>query len=192
MASPTRPHRILLRTLPKPRLQCLHSTPSAPPAPPLLLKLRRDLKTSMQNKDTNRLNVLRSLLAEITNASKGPNPLKTDMQILSILRKNAAASRAASSEFQKAGRADLQEKEAKQLGVLEEYEGGVEMVSEEEVRRTVETVRETIQREGKKVDKGGLIRRCVGPDGALDGKNVDRGMVARVVDEVLGAGGQTR
>jgi uncharacterized protein YqeY len=35
-------------------------------APPLLLKLRSDLKTAMKAKDTNRLNVLRGLLAEVT------------------------------------------------------------------------------------------------------------------------------
>ena len=75
--------------------QCRHyattSEPSTLQAPPLLLKLRSDLKTAMKAKDTPRLNVLRALLADVTNSAKTSNPIKTDMQLLSLLRKRAAA-----------------------------------------------------------------------------------------------------
>lgn len=191
--NPTSVARIPMRNSKPFRLRCRFATTTStatpdtlPRAPPLLLKLRRDLKDAMRSKDTSRLDALRGILAEVTNASKTSNIIKTDMQMLSLLRKRSAASRAASVEFKQAGREDLKEKEDEQVAMLEEYSGGVEMVSEEEVRRTVEQMRGIMQTEGVKVDKGNLIRRLVGPEGAFKDKPVDRAMVAKVVQEVLG------
>ncbi|TVY38762.1 Altered inheritance of mitochondria protein, mitochondrial, partial [Lachnellula occidentalis] len=123
------------------RLCCTRSyaTGAATP-PPMLLKIRKDLKSAMQNKDANRLNVLRALLSQTLNASKTATPINTDMQMLSLLRKTSAQSRAASEEFKKNGREDLARKEEDQIVVLEEYAGGVSVVGEEEVRRAVEGV----------------------------------------------------
>lgn len=53
------------------------------PASPLLFKLKGDLKTAMKEKDTNRLNVLRGIIADVTNSAKTSNPIKTDMQLVS-------------------------------------------------------------------------------------------------------------
>lgn len=143
----------------------------------------------MRAKDTSRLNVLKGLLSDITNASKTKSPIKTDMQVLSLLRKRSAAGRVASAEFAAANRQDLKEKEDEQVSLLESYAGGVEMVSEEEVRRTAEEMRQLMGTEGVKVDKGSLIRRLVGEGGALADKPVDRAMVSQVVQDVLGGGG---
>lgn len=108
------------------------------------------------------------------------------MQVLSLLRKRSAAGRLASAEFAAANRQDLKTKEDEQVGLLEGYAGGVEMVEEEEVRRTAEEMMHSMDTEGVKVDKGSLIRRLVGEGGALTDKAVDRGMVSRVVQDVLG------
>lgn len=165
--------------------RCLYSTPAVPPAPPLLLKLRADLKTAMKAKDTNRLNVLRSLLAEVTNAAKTSSPIKSDMQLLSLLRKRAAASKAAASEFQTAGRADLREKEEAQSSVLEEYAGGVEVVGEDEIKRVVTERIQYLKSEGMKLDIGSVTKALLGPGGDFDGKPVERGDVAKEIKAVL-------
>src|SRR3954471_14415745 len=102
----------------------------------------------MQNKDSNRLSVLRSLLTETLNASKTSNPINTDMQMLALLRKTANASKAASEEFKGNGRQDLADKEDLQLRIMEEYAGGVETVAEEEIRTVVEGVLEGMRSEG--------------------------------------------
>ncbi|KAF2484966.1 Yqey-like protein-domain-containing protein [Neohortaea acidophila] len=158
---------------------------SAPP--PLLIKLRKDLKTAMQNKDTNRLNVLRSLIADVTNAAKTSSPIKTDMQILSLLRKRQAAAKQASEEFKAAGRQDLVEKEQGQVGVLEEYAGSVETISADDIRevviRVVNDSKE--QRPDGQANIGEVLKKLLGAGGSLDGKPVDRKEVSRIVKEVL-------
>ncbi|TKA79053.1 hypothetical protein B0A49_02132 [Cryomyces minteri] len=163
------------------------TTSAGPPAPPLLLKLRGDLKSAMKAKDTNRLNVLRSLLAEVTNAAKTTSPIKSDMQLLSLLRKRASASKAAAEEFRAQGREDLGTKEEGQVGVLEEYAGGVETVAMEEVERVVGEVVQTMKGQGEKLNLGAVLKRLVGPGGAFEGRPVETKEVARVVKDVLGS-----
>ena len=164
-----------------------YATPSSTttPAPPLLLKLRTDLKTAMKAKDAPRLAVLRNLLAEVTNAAKTNQPIASDLQLLSLLRKRAAASKAASLEFKQAGRDDLVEGEEKQTKVMEEYAGGVETVGEDEVRVTVERVIGEMREGGGKVVMGEVLKRLFAPGGGFEGKPVERGVVAQVVKEVL-------
>ena len=144
----------------------------------------KDMKSAMQNKDSNRLNVLRSLLSQTLNASKTSNPVNTDMQMLALLRKSANASRAASEEFKNAGRLDLAEKEESQVKIMEEYAGGVEVLGEEEIRRTVREAVEKMRKEVSKMHMGEVLKKVFAPE-VLGGKPVEKGDVARIVKEVL-------
>ena len=140
----------------------------------------------MKDKDTNRLNVLRGLLAEVTNSAKTNSPIKTDMQLLSLLRKRTASAKQAGSEFKSAGREDLVEKEEQQTKVLEEYAGGVETMSNDDIRDIVMTVvEETKSAQGGKVNMGEVLKKLLAPGGNLDGKPVERSEVARIVKDVL-------
>lgn len=140
----------------------------------------------MKEKDTNRLNVLRGLLAEVTSAAKSATPVKTDMQLLSLLRKRAASAKAASDEFKTAGRQDLVEQEEKQVEVLNEYAGGVETMPQDKIRDIVmKTVEEAKAQEGSKVNIGEVLKKLLGPGGSLDGKPVEKKEVAGIVKEVL-------
>ncbi|KAB8303433.1 hypothetical protein EYC80_004859 [Monilinia laxa] len=166
------------------KLSCRCYATSASTPPPLLLKIRNDMKTAMKNKDTNRLSVLRSLLSQTLNASKTSSPINTDMQMLALLRKSANASRAASEEFKAAGREDLVEKEESQLKVLEEYAGSVETVGEEEIRSTVKELVNSMKANGAKMQMGDVLKRVFTPE-VLGEKNVEKGEVAKIVKEVL-------
>lgn len=139
----------------------------------------------MRAKDTNKLNTLRGLLSDITNASKTQSPTSTDVQILALLRKRSNECKAAGEGFAKDGRTDLKEKEDAQIGVLEEYAGSVQMMGSEDIKLAVEKVMDQLKGEGIKVEKGLLLKRLVGKDGEFDGKNVDKGDVARVVGNCL-------
>jgi len=166
----------------------LTSTSSTTPSiPPLLLKLRSDLKTAMKSKDTARLNVLKGLLADITNASKTSIPAKTDMQIVSLLRKRSTASKAAAEEFKAAKRDDLVEKEEEQVRIMEGYVGEIVVVGEEEIKTSLRALKSEMNREGSKVDKGSLIRKLIGPGGKFDGQNIEAKTVARLVQAELGS-----
>ncbi|KAK6396926.1 hypothetical protein LTR65_007424 [Meristemomyces frigidus] len=152
----------------------------------MLLKLRTDLKTAMKAKDASRLSVLRALLAEVTNSAKTSTPIKTDMQLLSILRKRAAAAKTARAEFESAGRQDLVEQEDKQAAIIEEYAGGVETTSESDIRDAVsKVVGEVKAAAAGKVNMGDVLKKLLAPGGSLDGKPVEKSQVAKAVKEVL-------
>jgi len=138
----------------------------------------------MRSKDSTRLSVLRGILSDITNASKTSSPVKTDMQVLSLLRKRSSAGKAAQVDFEKAGRQDLVQKEEEQVEILREYEGGVEMVEEDEVRDLTRSIKRGMEETGKKVNRGSLMQMLLGPDG-IGERPVDRKMVAEIVGEVL-------
>ncbi|KAK6428802.1 hypothetical protein LTR95_015054 [Oleoguttula sp. CCFEE 5521] len=166
----------------------MRSPPSASSAgaPPLLLKLRSDLKSALKARDAPRLAVLRSLLAEVTNQSKTASPLQTDMQLLSLLRKRQASAETAKQEFERAGRGDLVEKEVEQEGILGEYVGAVETVSEEDVKARVAVEVAKMRTEGKGELKAGLVmKEILKKGGVFEGKNVEKIVVARAVKDVL-------
>jgi uncharacterized protein YqeY len=145
---------------------------------------RKDMKTAMQNKDSNRLSVLRALLTQTLNASKTSQPINTDMQMLALLRKSASASRAAAEEFKGAGREDLAEKEDLQVKIMEEYAGGVETMSEEQIREAVQGVLAKMKAEGTKIQVGDLLKKVFAPE-VLGEKPVERGDVAKIARQLL-------
>lgn len=142
------------------------------------------MKTAMQNKDSNRLSVLRSLLSQALNASKTSTPINTDIQMLALLRKTANASRVASEEFRGAGRHDLAEKEESQVKIMEEYAESVEVMEQEDIRSTIKGVVDTMKSEGAKMQIGDVLKRVFSPD-VLGNKPVEKGDVARIVKEVI-------
>ena len=162
-----------------------HSTPAAAGAPPLLLKLRNDLKTAMKAKDTNRLNVLRALLADVTNAAKTPSPITTDMQLLALLRKRSASAKAAGDEFKAAGRQDLTDREEGQARILEEYAGGVQTMSIERVRQAVQEVVSELRANDPALKAGSVMKALFAPGGKLDGQPVEKSVVPGLVKELL-------
>jgi uncharacterized protein YqeY len=137
----------------------------------------------MKAKDTNRLNVLRTILAEVTNSAKTSSPIKSDMQLLSLLRKRAAAAKTAGDEFKAAGRDDLVEKEEQQAAVMEEYAGSVETLSESDIK---DAILKAVEGASEKQNMGQVLKKILGPGGSLEGKSVDRATVARIVKQVLG------
>ena len=160
--------------------------PESVPGPPLLLKLRNDLKTAMRAKDTARLNVLRSLLAEVTNAAKSPTPVKSDMQLLSMLKKRQAAAKAASIEFKAAGREDLVEKEQAQVDILDEYAGNVQTMAVEDVKAAIQSTIDELKAKTPDLKAGPVMKAIFAPGGSLDGKNVEKSTVPGIVKELLG------
>ena len=143
------------------------------------------MKTAMQNKDSNRLSVLKSIMTQTLNASKTSNPINTDMQILALLKKNANASRAASEEFKGNGRQDLAEKEDSQLKIIEEYAGSVVVMGDEDIKTAVRGVIETMSKgDGTSVREGDILRKVFSPE-VLGGKPVEKKDVAKIVKQML-------
>ncbi|KAK8051314.1 hypothetical protein PG993_002699 [Apiospora rasikravindrae] len=182
-----------LLSIPNTTPLCRRQYSSDPPPPPLLQKLKTDLKTAMRAKDAARLAVLRSILAATLNASKTASPIVTDTQLVALLRKTARSSRDAVAEFQEAGRADLVEKEQAQIDILDEYAAGsgVQEVGADELRTIVAGVVTAMTSEGGeatggKAQMGNVMKKLLGPGGPLEGKDVEKSELAKIVKEVVG------
>lgn len=140
----------------------------------ILGRLKTDLKEAMRAKDKQKLNVLRSIMAEITNASKTARPVDSDAKLLALLKKQKVAAEKAVAEFEAANRQDLVDKEREQIAVLHAYEGEIPMVQKEEVDDIVATVAEELRGENKEITFGGLMK---GVTAKLDGRPVEMSYV---------------
>ncbi|CAK7568271.1 MAG: hypothetical protein SEPTF4163_006258 [Sporothrix epigloea] len=164
-----------------------YSSEDVAPAPPLLAKLKGDLKAAMKAKDKARLVVLRSVLAATLNASKTAQPIDTDAKLVALLRKTARTSQDAASEFKEAGRTDLAEKEQEQIQILEAYaqEGAGESASPEEVTAAAEAVMSELKAANASARAGDVIKRLLAPGGPLDGKDFNKAEMAKIVKNLF-------
>lgn len=162
------------------------TTTSGPATTPsLLVKVRSDMKAAMKAKDSSRLDVLRGLISDITNAAKTSTPVTTDAQMLKILRKRVKSSEAAVEEFQSAKRDDLKEREVAQIAVLEAYIGDNDSMGEEDIIRAIQDVIGRLRSEEKTVNQGSVMKSMVGPGGTLENQTVDKQVVAKLVKGML-------
>ncbi|KAG9241928.1 Yqey-like protein-domain-containing protein [Calycina marina] len=152
--------------------------------PPMLLKIKNDMKTAMRNRDSDRLSVLKGIIAQTLNASKTSSPITTDMQVLALLKKNTSASRAASEQAKGAGRQDLADKEECQLKVMEEYINDVEVMGEDDIRSAIQGVVDAIKSSAIQVREGDVLKKVFSPE-VLGGKPVEKKAVAKMVKQIL-------
>lgn len=144
----------------------------------------------MRAKDAPRLTAIRTILSATLNASKTASPITTDAQLVTLLKKTQRASLDASAEFAAANRQDLVDKEAAQVAVYEEYisGSGVEEVSEEQLRTIVSGVVTALTSEGAlaggKARFGDVMKKLLAPGSPLDGKDVEKAQLAKIVKEV--------
>ncbi|XWX00517.1 hypothetical protein V2A60_008537 [Cordyceps javanica] len=156
-----------------------------PAPPPLLQKLKGDLKTAMRAKDANRLSVLRGVLSANLNASKTAAPIRTDAQLVALMRRIAKGAEDAAAEARAAGRPDLADKEAAQVAILAEYvrASGVATPGEAELRAAVDSAVAEVRAAGAEGRSliGDVMKKL---GAALEGKDVDKKSLAELVKKV--------
>jgi uncharacterized protein YqeY len=165
------------------RFYAAEASSPQPPSSPLLAQLRTDLKTAMRAKDTSRLNVIRALLAEVTNAAKTSKPVETDLHVLSLLNKRIAAAKEAGKSFKEAGREDLSEQENAQAKIMEDYASKVDTVSEAEMKQAVEQALSSS--DAKSSNVGAIMKLLTGTDGALAGRPVVNKDLVKIITDAL-------
>lgn len=124
----------------------------------VLPRLMADLKDAMRAKDTPRLNVLRTLRAEITNASKTPKPIDSDPKLLALIKKQMAAAEKAIAEFESAKRDDLVEKERAQMQVMQAYVEEIPVLSKSEMDSMVEEAVALLTKDSGKAQFGAVMK----------------------------------
>lgn len=156
--------------------------------PPLLTKLKTDLKTAMRAKDAPRLAVLRNILAATTNAAKTDKPIATDIQLIQLLKKTRRGNEEAMEEAVKASRPELVEKEQAQLQIIDEYMAGsdIKFLEGPELRELVKkTIEEISGAEGQGLNQGKVLAALMKKDWKAEGKYVDKSALARVATELF-------
>lgn len=176
----TAPRLLFLGPIPR-----FSSAPSEDAAtPPLLRKLKGELKAAMRVKDAPRLSVLRAIMSANLNASKTSTPVRTDAQLVALIRKIRKTSQDAAADAEAGGRMDLAEKEMGQIQLLDEYlkNSGLQTLGEAELRALVVDAVGASRSAGTvgKALFGDVMRRLARP---LDGLDVDRKHVAAMVKE---------
>jgi uncharacterized protein YqeY len=85
-------------------------------------QILEDIKTAMKNKDADRLAAVRFLQSAIKyrEIELRPNGI-TDQDVIGVIRKMVKQRKDSISEFEKAGRADLVDKEKQELTIIETY-----------------------------------------------------------------------
>ena len=87
----------------------------------LLDRIKSDLVTSMKNKDTFSLNVIRMVKASIQMEAINKKRDLTNEEIISVIEKQIKMRKDAIIEFEKGNRTDLVEQNTKEIELLKKY-----------------------------------------------------------------------
>lgn len=84
-------------------------------------RIQDDVKTAMRGKDKERVSTLRMILAAIKQKEIDENIELDDVQTLAVLDKMVKQHRDSIAQFQQGGRADLVDKETRELAIVQSY-----------------------------------------------------------------------
>ena len=140
--------------------------------------IENDLIEAMKSKDENTLLVLRGLKSAIKNKEIEKKAELEDADIVGVIQSQIKSRRDAIDMYEKGGRAELAEKEKKEIEILNKYLP--EQMSEEDIRREVKSaITETSASDIKDMGKAmGIVM------GKLKGK-ADGSMISKIVKEEL-------
>lgn len=144
-------------------------------------KIISDLKSAMKAGDAFRRDVLRFLDSAIKNAEiekKKRETGLTDEEVMEIVARSVKQRRDSISQYEAGGRADLAEKEKKELEIISAYMP--EQIGEDEVRIIVKEAIATVG-SSSKTDTGKIMGAAMGK---LKGK-ADGNLVRKIVEEEL-------
>ena len=132
----------------------------------MIARLKEDLKTFMKAKDMEKLNVVRGILNEI-NIRDMKGVAINDDEILKVCRSEIKKRKESIESFEKGGRADLADKEKREIAVIESYLP--RELSDEELLAKVKAAAEASS------DKsfGAVMKAAIAAvSGAADGKRI--------------------
>jgi len=132
-------------------------------------RIASDLKEAMKARDQVRVDTLRSALSGFTYKRTEAGTELSDADELDVVRKQVKQRNDSFSEFQKAGRTDLADKEAKERDILMAYMPAQK--SADEIRASVKRAIEGLPADGR---NQGAVMKIVMPEfkGVADGNLV--------------------
>jgi uncharacterized protein YqeY len=146
----------------------------------LQLQINEELKAALKEKKEPDLSTLRMLKADIQyELTKTGNSTIPDDLVLTIIKKNLSKRKESASEYRKANRIDLAEKEEVEAKFLEKFIPP--SLPEEEIRKVILKAVESMGAKSPS-DAGKVIGKVMGE---LKGKNVEGSLVSRLVKSIL-------
>ncbi|HZS12329.1 MAG TPA: GatB/YqeY domain-containing protein [Nitrospirales bacterium] len=143
-------------------------------------RLSNDLKTAMKAKDQLRMDVIRMIKAAITNKEIELKKDLDDAELSRVMASLVKQRKESVEQYQKGQRADLADKEQKEIAIIEGYLP--KAVSADELRTVIEAVvRETGASSAK--DMGTVMKAVMA---RLGGQTVDGKQVSELVRAKLG------
>ncbi len=140
--------------------------------------LQAAVKDAMKAKDARRRDVLRNLLSAIKQVEIDTQQAPSAEDSVAVLQKEAKRRRESITEMEGAGRTDLAENEAYELGIIEEFLP--QQLSEDELRAIVQEVIDEVGASSAK-EMGKVMGPLMGRvKGLADGK-----LVNQIVKELL-------
>lgn len=147
----------------------------------LIQKIRDDMKAAMKAKDSLRVDTLRGAIAAFTNelVAKGKKPTDevTDDIVTAVMKRLSKQRKDSIEQFTKGGRAELAEKEAAELKIIEEYLP--QMASKEEIEKVARAKKEEMNvSDPKEMGKlmGVVMKELGGNADGTDVKEVVQGL----------------
>jgi uncharacterized protein YqeY len=141
-------------------------------------KIKNDLKDAMKSGDNITRGVLRLLNSDIKNEEIDQKRELEDGVIVEIIKRNVKRRKDSIKQYKKGNRADLADKEKKELVILEKYMP--EQMGEEEIRSIVKKVISEL-----KVVGASEFGRVMGAVMKEFGSKADGNVVSRIVKEEL-------
>jgi len=143
-------------------------------------RIQDEMKAAMKAREKRRLGIIRLILAAVKQREVDERIELDDTQVLAVLDKMVKQRRDSIEQYEKAGRTDLAEQEAFEIGVLKEYLP--EAMSEEEISTLIKDAIANTGAESLK-DMGKVM-------GAIKPKaqgRADMGAISAVVRQQLGS-----
>ena len=143
-------------------------------------RITADITASMKAKDAPRTSTLRMVKAAIQNREIEKGGELSEEEMTKALQSLVKQRRDSVEQYEKAGRAELAEKERAEIGVIEEYLPRA--ATRDEIERAVEeAIRETGASSMKEM---GAVMKAA--QGKLSGRSVDGRAVSEIVKSRLG------
>lgn len=142
----------------------------------LKIRINEDMKTYMRSKDSLALNTVRMLKSEIKNAEIAKIGELTEDEMVKVIQSGIKKRRESAEMYKNAGRAELADKELKEIDILQNYLP--EQLSEDNI---IKIINEVVSSSGEK--KFGIVMKVVMAkvQGRAEGKIVSR-LVKEVID----------
>jgi uncharacterized protein YqeY len=143
-------------------------------------RITSDMTAAMKSKEAVRLSTLRMVKAAVQNREIEKGSALTDEELTKLLQSLVKQRRDSVEQYEKAGRAELAEKERAEIAVIDEYLPRA--ATREEIERAVEeAVAETGASSIKEM--GAVMKAAMA---RLAGRNADGRVVSEVVKSKLG------